>query len=1049
MVDFPLCEHLQWGTSVINYARKGDFRRLILSSAAGVSLLAAAGAVCAQKAPASQDDDAAQLSEVIVTGTRLRLPNDTQPNPTVSVTSESIQYSGVTNVTDLLTDFPALADSFNSVDSADTGGQASAGLNLLDLRNLGTQRTLLLVNGRRHVASNPGSASVDTNTIPVGLIERIDIQTGGASAVYGADAVSGAVNFIMRDRFVGTDVRMQAGGTQDGGGEGYFISGLHGRDFLDGRLNVTIAGEWAKDEAISAFDRSYTRPGEREVLVGNPNDLADDPTVPDNVFYRDVRYPDTSRGGSVYTDLDFGDSLYGFDYEGAGGVWRDGQLTSGFPVIGGSGTRLDEFVDDLTPGQDRYTLNTTGRFALTDKVDLFWEGKFARIETGFKAQPTYDFGYGPDNAYLYRGLWTGIDNPFMPTAIRNDALTNPDGLGNPVNAAELGVDPGVFVQRDNFDFGYTGRDITRDTYRTVFGIEGELPNGWGFELSYVYGRTESESTYLNNRINDRFLAAIDVVQGPGGPVCRSNLDPSSYLSNPNVDPRVGARTFTPGASSGCVALNIFGDGSPSQAALDWISTDSTSWDVIEQNVLSAFITGDTEAYFSLPAGPISFVLGAEYRLEESRSTVSDMQRLAQVASDERPDGDSPLPYDVTWEGAGRDSGGEFDVSEVYGEISLPLLADLPFAKELRLDAAYRYSEYETAGGAETWSFGLRYRPTEWLLLRGTRARAVRAPNIGELFLPQVQTNALLSDPCDVDNVNLGSALREANCIAALTAAGVANPATFQNTSSGSIQGLVGGNPDLGVETANTVTYGFSFTPQAWIPGLSVSVDYYDIELTNAIQTFSAQTIVDQCYDLPAGNQFCDLVSRRSTPGAGQGFIDFFEQFAINVASYVTEGYDFTVRYNLDPANFGVKQDIGTFFLSLAGTKLEELAFTELDTPDDQLGFPGAPEWIIAADVTWNWRNFAVNYGYSFYDETFRIDPVTLAAEPDYVEEQYRMYSARHRHDIQARWNVTDAVTVYGGVNNFTNQEPDRGSFSLPIGPQGRFFYAGASLRWGQ
>lgn len=126
-------------------------------------------------------------------------------------------------------------------------------------------------------------------------------------------------------------------------------------------------------------------------------------------------------------------------------------------------------------------------------------------------------------------------------------------------------------------------------------------------------------------------------------------------------------------------------------------------------------------------------------------------------------------------------------------------------------------------------------------------------------------------------------------------------------------------------------------------------------------------------------------------------------------------------YNLDPANFGVKQDIGTFFLSLAGTKLEELAFTELDTPDDQLGFPGAPEWIIAADVTWNWRNFAVNYGYSFYDETFRIDPVTLAAEPDYVEEQYRMYSARHRHDIQARWNVTDAVTVYGGVNNFTNQ----------------------------
>ncbi|MFN3668790.1 MAG: TonB-dependent receptor domain-containing protein [Brevundimonas sp.] len=1012
----------------------------------------AASAAMAQTAPApapQDDQEAAVLDEVVVTGTRLRLPDYVASNPVVSVTSETIQYSGVTNVTDLLTDFPAVSNSFNSVDSADTGGSASVGLNLLNLRNLGTQRTLVLVNGRRHVASDPGSAAIDTNTIPIGLIDNVEILTGGASALYGADGVSGVVNFVLKERFEGIDVRAQTGWTEDGGGERSFFSALYGRNFFNDRLNLTIAGEVAIDEAISQFDRDYTTPGRREVLVGNPDDLPDvngndDPNLPDNVFFRDVRYPDSSRGGSVYTDLDFGDSLYGFDFEGAGPVWRDGQLTSGFPVIGGSGTLLDDFVDDLSPAQDRYVINTTGRLTLTDDHELFWEGKFARIETGFTAQPTYDFGYGPDNAYLFLGLWTGIDNPFMPTSIRNDAINNPDGLGNPALAALLGVDPGVFIQRDNFDLGYTGREITRDTSRFVLGMEGNLTPGLTYEISAVYGQTKTDSLYLNNRINDRFLAAIDVVQGPNGPTCRSNLDPSSYFSNPNIDPRVGARTFTPGANSGCVALNIFGDGSPSPEALAWVRTDSASSDTIEQTQFLAFLSGDSEPLFTLPAGPVSFALGLEYRREQSQSRVSDEAALAQSVTDTLGAGEQ-LPYDVTWEGSGQDSGGSFDVAEIFGEISIPLLKDLPFADTLTLDGAYRYSDYSTAGGNAAWKIGLLYRPVDWILLRGTEAKSVRAPNIGELFLPQVQTNALLVDPCDADNIDLGTDNREANCLAALAAAGVANPAAFQNTNSGSVQGRVGGNPDLDVEEAETTTYGIVIQPPI-VPGLTLSVDYYDIELTNAIQFFSAQTIVDQCYDLPAGNQFCDLITRRSQPGNGQGFIDSFEQFALNVAAYNTSGYDFTIRYSLDPADFGVQRDIGRFAFSLTGSKLEELEFIELDTPDSSLGFPGAPEWITSFDATWTWRDFLVNYGFTYYDETFRIDPLTLAAEPDFVEEEYRMFSALKRHDIQARWNIDDRFAVYGGINNFTNQEPDRGSFATPIGPQGRTFYIGATFR---
>ena len=984
------------------------------------------------------------VEEIVITGSRIRLADYVQSNPVVSVTSEQIEYSGVTNVTDFMSDYPALVGSFNNQESADTGGQVSVGLNLLNLRNLGTNRTLVLIDGRRHVASDPGSAAIDTNTIPVALIERVEVLTGGASAIYGADGVSGVVNFVMKDDFEGIDLRAQTGWSDEGGGDRHFVSGLIGENFLDGRLNLTFGFEWAEDEALSPNDRSYTRVGQRETLAANPDDLADDPNVPDYILQRNVRYPDTSLGGSVYTDLDFGDELYGFDYQGDGQLWESGQLTNDFTVVGGSGSLLDVFQDEILPAQDRMAFNTSGRYDFAPRHSFFFEGKFVRIETGFNAQPTYDFGYGEAGEYVYTGLWTGLDNPFMPDAIREDALTNPLGLGNPGNAALLGVDPGVFVQRDNLDFGYTGRDITRDTFRTVIGLEGDIgDSGMRYEVSYVWGKTETESTYLNNRLNDRFLAAIDVVDGPNGPVCRSDLDPAAYLANPNVDSRVGARTFTPGAASGCVPLNIFGNGSPSQEALDWIHVDSLQTAEIEQRVFSAFVTGDSAAWFNLPGGPLSFAVGMEQRFESSESRVSDMEALGQSVRDELdPENDPALAYDVSWSGAGVDSSGSFDVSEVFVEFNAPLLSDLPFIQELNLDAAYRYSDYSTAGSTDTWKLGARWRLNDWIMFRATEARSVRAPNIGELFLPRTQTFALLDDPCDTDNQNLGTGNRQANCVAELTALGF-DPNNFNNTSSSSIEGIVGGNPDLEAEEADTFTAGFVFTPQ-FAPGFSLALDYYDIDLSNAIQFFEAQTVVDQCYDLPQPNQFCDLIGRNDSTG----FINYFEQSAVNVASYQTSGYDMTIRYNLNPVDFGIERDIGRFNFALAATKLEELVFVELDTPDEQLGFPGAPEWVATFDALWQWRDFAVNYGFTYYDETYRVDPQTLAAEPDYVEDQFRMYSAREQHDVQARWNVNDTFTLYGGVNNFTNQEPDRGSAVYPIGALGRFFYVGGTMRLG-
>lgn len=1006
------------------------------SALTGSVLLAVmmSGVAHAQDVPATEPQDEAVVDEIVVTGSRIRLPDYVQSNPIVSVTQEQITYSGITNVTDLLSGFPALTGSFNSQDSADTGGQASAGLNLLSLRNLGTNRTLVLVNGRRHVAGQPGSAAIDTNTIPVALIENIEVLTGGASAVYGADGVSGVVNFILRDDFEGVDVRAQAGTTDEGGGTSYFFSGLVGQNFMDGRGNVTFGIEYADDEAVTQFDRSYTRPGSRFSLAANPNDPGtfdpadDDPSILDNIPLTNLRYIDTARGGAVYSNFNTATSIAGIGFNGDGTPWNDGIYNGGFTMIGGDGTQLDAFIDDLLPQLERTAFNTTARFELAPQFEVFFEGKYVETQTAFLAQPTFNYG-----------LYVPEDNPFIPASIRADASA-PGGL--------FGSDGGVYVGRDNFDLGYTGRDIERRTSRIATGFRGDLTDNLNYEVSYVWGKTEVDSLYLNNRINERWYAAIDAVDegqfrtgvANGNIVCRSTLDPTAVPVGDAFfqlqDPASFGTTFTPGANSGCVPVNIFGDGAVSAEAAAWINTDTLQKAEIEQEVFSAFLAGNTEDWFNLPGGPLGFALGVEHRRESSEARATDIEQAAFDAG-----------YDISWLGQAQDVVGEFDVSEAYVEINAPLLADLPFIQELNLDAAYRYSDYSTAGETEAHKLGLRWRPNDWVMLRGTTAKAVRAPNIGELFLPTSQTFALLNDPCDSAAIDQGGPNRRANCIAALSALGVPNPGSFQDTVSFSIEGVISGNQNLRVEEADTNTYGFVFTPQRFLPGFSFSLDYYEIDLTDAIDAPTAQFIVDQCYDQPQPNQFCDLITRNGNPNSPTfGSISSFEQTIINVAEYKTSGYDFTARYRLDLADVGAPE-LGSLGFVLQGSKLQEQAF--IDDPEaveDLVGDPLYPEWIVAFDVSWEKGPLLVNYGWTWRDETDRVDEDVIAADPDFADPRFFKYSAFSQHDLQARYNVNDQFTVYGGVNNMFNQKPDLGSAALPIGAQGRFIYMGATVQ---
>lgn len=966
---------------------------------------ALAGALLTTQARAQEEPGSIGAAEpgdiVVVTGSRIARPDFQFSNPVVSVDAEQFELSGAVNLTDYLNTLPALVGSF---DSNDAGGSnafiGGAGLNLLNLRNLGTDRTLVLVNGRRHVGAVPGSASVDTNTIPITLVERVEILTGGASAIYGADGVSGVVNFVMKDDFEGVDFRAQYGGSERGGANSMLISGAVGENFANGRGNIAFAVEYGFDGDLESRDRPSLTGPQSGSFQSNPFDLGDDPDVPDEIPVTDLRYGDSSPLGAVDVDGDF--FIGPDDFVGDDTPWQPGVFVPPFFASGGSGTRVGDYTVDILPQIERVSVNNFASFDLTPSVEVFTELKYVHTETQNRSQPTFDF------FLLIPG-----DNPFIPPNIAAAAAAN--GLSE------------VLVSRDHLDFGYRGDEITRKTYRGVFGLRGDVFDGIQWEASYLYGATETDELNINNRYNDRFAAALDVVTGPdGSPTCRSNLDPTAL--GPNVDFQGFAEptSFAPGPDSGCLPINVFGQAN-TDAAIDWIMFNSLATSKIQQHVAQGFFTGDF-GFFELPGGPVSYLAGAEYRKEESDS--------------------NPAPEDtagITFGNVLLPESGDFEVFEGFAELTAPILEGRRFFEVLSLDAAYRISDYTTVGTTHTWKVGGVWAPIEDIRFRGTYAEAVRAPNISELFSPGSQDFDFIDDPCDVTRLNRGTEFRAANCAALLSSLGVADPSSFIDVNTAAIPGTLTGNPLLEEEKAETITAGAVLRPR-FIPGLTASVDWYNIDLTNAISTALPQEAADNCVDLPTlDNDFCALIVRYAG-GPDVGGIETYLQRPENVAFFTTEGIDFSLNYTLDPADLGVDADIGMFEFRMVGNHLLDLAFINLPgAPEDSdKGELEAPEWQATLDLLWTKGPWTVNYGINYFSETDRYEVEEVAGDPDIAEERFLEYDPRFTHDVQVRYAFADQFSVYAGVNNLTDQMPDTGQLFYPVSATGRFFYAGVS-----
>jgi outer membrane receptor protein involved in Fe transport len=1082
---------------------------LLLSSSLIVILAAPASAQDLSEATAAREAEVPPHDSIFITGTRLaRDPNATAPSSIVSISADDVRFSGQNDIAGTLRELPALISSRTIAGSVEPGvepGAGGIGQATLNLRNLGSNRTLVVVNGRRHVSGVAGTQIVDIATIPTVLIESVDVLTGGASAVYGADAVSGVVNFNLRRDFDGIQMGGQASLSQQGDGATYSLDAAIGANFADGRGNIVIAGSYSRNQEIKARARDFSRNNQQasaELTYTNPdrrfqrgdisaaatpnfaqffsltagrfpygfaiptaaqfasqfpgvtptaaeqalidralNAPSQAPFLPQPTFSASSGMGLIGRADYAPFGLDlnnngvpdcsdsyvgaiaFGENALGGCYVSmpGGGIrpFQDGVITGLTNQIGGDGAPEGFDNVSLVPQNQRYDLNLLGRFEFSTAFEVFVEAKYVRSET--RSQPN-----APNS--FYDQLYLSNENPYIPAVLQADA--NDAG--------------GLIMSRDFYDLPDLS-DSDRDTYRVVVGARGAISPNLRYEFSANYGRTDNQAR-SRSVLPDRLFAAIDVIDGPNGPRCRSDIDNTSHPGNRYFSViGSGFYTFNPGDGT-CRPANLFnGIRSLTPEVINFIQETTTTNSRLEQIVVAGYINGDTGRFLDMPGGAIQFAVGGEYRKEKSR-TEFDPLVLGLLPANSPAGaagtfvGDVDPRQSLVFDGSSRslNNAGEFDVVEAFGELEIPLLRDRPFFHDLTLNGAARYSDYSTTGGAFTWNVNGVFAPIADVRFRGTYAVAIRAPNISELFSPDQGAFFRPIDPCDqtqIDTLQASgdarAANREANCRAEGIPPGFVDPLTAR------FSGVTGGNPDLQEETARTFTAGMVLQPR-FVPGLTISGDYYSIEIDNAIALQTAQNIVNSCYDsTESSNQYCGLFTR----GTNFGF-NFLRQTQLNYGKIETAGVEATISYRFSFRD----NDIS---LRATGNRVEKVdRFFDPTDPtfvDPALLELAVPQWAASGSAAWNRGPVTIGYRVQY------AGPQGLGAvQIERIELEFGdngLADETFVHDINFNLKANDHFDFYGGVNNLFDLQPFVNVSAYPVTPVGRFFFVGARARF--
>ncbi|MGE0031603.1 MAG: TonB-dependent receptor plug domain-containing protein [Steroidobacteraceae bacterium] len=926
------------------------------------------------------------LGEIVVTGSRIRSANLESTTPVTQVTAADVVTQGVTRIEDLVNQLPQAFAAQNVTVSNGATGTAT-----LNLRGLGSPRTLVLIDGRRMPYGGVTNSAADINQIPTQMVERVDILTGGASAVYGSDAVAGVVNFIMKKDFEGVEITSQYNFYwHDNDYKGPGATKL--RDVIAARAATNPSQFQLPDDTVTDGDGK-----EISLMVGvNSGDGRGNLTAYASVFDSDAilqserDYSACSLGANPTASFTCGGSD-----TSAGGRFTNFNA-AGFPaynltVLNDTDMRnFDATTDQYNFGplnyyqrpERRYSLGAMGHYEFGEHADVYTQLMYTDYESVAQVAPGGNFG--DTNS-------VNCDNPLVPV----NALPL---IGCDAAAIAAGSSVPMYILRRNVEGGGRQQSFANDSFRIVTGVRGAINDGWGYDVSAQYAEANNTASTLNYFVIDRLSRALDVIDVAGTPTCRSVID---------------------GSDPNCVPWNPFVANGVDAAQLNYLQAKGIQVGQLTQEIYNGVVSGDLGVYgMKTPwaSDGVQVVFGAEYRRDTLDNKVDALQESAQLS------------------GAGGATigiSGTTKVNELFFEGRIPLAQDQAGMESLSIDTAYRYSDYGDTT-TDTYKVGLEWAPVADVRFRGSYQRAVRAANIVELFTAQgFNLFDMNGDPCGAADRDPNAS--DAECIASGVPAAYydgVNDAVEQGTldsPAGQYQFLQGGNLNLAPEESDTYSYGIVFTPR-FAPGLAVTIDYFDIQIDDTISTFGSVNSLNACYD-NGDAAACSRIQRN--PGNGSLWLAQGNVIDtnINIGSLSTKGYDLNVTYTgLEIGRFG------SLSFNLTGTYLDELV-TEPGPgiePYDCVGYyssvcssvlPGTPtaEWRHRFRTSWQtpW-DLDLSVTWRHYGSTVGLTSANTPLPENRID---RELNSENYIDLAANWAVTEKAGVTLGINNVMDNEP--------------------------
>jgi iron complex outermembrane recepter protein len=982
------------------------------ASALGFGVMFAGSALCVGNAQAQEPGQSvagSQVEEVLVTGSRIAREGVDSSTPVTIIGVEDIKLSGVANIEKVLSDAPQFVGSTNGGATANTVPGGTADVNL---RGFGASRNLVLVNGRRFAIYGPEQVT-DLNTIPTALIERTEVVTGGSSAVYGSDAITGVVNFIMRDDFEGVEATAQTSYDSPTDTPTYNIDLTVGGNFAEGRGNAVVSvnymnrgaitrgerGDWAffslSDGCVTPESFSRTQPGvplsvpagsNCRAAGGVPGLIAGGSgDIPNGRFTGVPLFNSPQSNAGLNSAL----AAAGLNGMGSRGFTFDDAGTSVRPAL----TPQDDFNlgpdNYLQVPQERWMVNAFSHYDFAEKATGYLEFHFSNNRVDQQLAPTNiggPFLFNTNNPYLspqmqevLRQLDIAETGPTTVTTGTSSRLNNPNDGFAVLNVGRRLVEVGL---RENIS--------DRNVWRMALGVRGDLGDvsenflrGLSYDVYYTFARTEETSRQSGNVSRSRFQAAL--------------------LSSGGAAP----------------LLNIFGR-NISDAAVDAISIGATNVTEAELQVAAATLSGQA---FDLPAGPVAFSVGAEWRYASSEFVPDEFLRSGDVV------GFNP----------GLPTEGDVTAKEVFAEVRVPIIGDLPFVQSLTANGALRRSDYDLAGVGKvsTYLYGLDWRLNEDIAFRGQFQRAIRAPNVADLFGGLRQSVEPATDPCS----DRQPASQRTDAVRALcVASGVPDAAVFgagvqPNTI---IPALFGGNPNVGEEESDTRTFGVVLTP-AIIPRLAVTLDYFDITLDGAIAQLGGglNNTLNLCFNViqDINSEFCQAINRN--PVTGEISVPFYAEIRqANTGALETSGYDLQARYGWD-IGWGLFGNGSNFNVSSAWTKTKEFTSTPVQAfPDVKNRCVGAygttcgepiPELKGVTRLTWSTGALSLSLRHRYIDDV-TVDRYLLPLRagittPAYADLVNPKLDAQNYLDFSFSYDLGEHVEFFGGINNLGDDDP--------------------------